>query len=338
MNLNFQIEGLFQPFAVRKDEVTGEELSRRALAPLQRNLYTNYGLDRLAAIPMSSASVCFVGTGTTPPAPTDTQLAQFKAANTGNYQGTAFSGSPLAEMQTADVVWGGITHYFEFAPGTAVGNITELGIAEGTNPAGYNLHTRALIKDGSGNPTSITVEPGEYLYIAYTRRIYINAKEVPGTITIGSQVINISTGLYRCGTETGDYLIGQGLQYGGTGPRQSNWGPRSSIRARYAERANGTPVTGDSGAWDPDVAKARRQSLGAESDNAAVTVDTYVPGSYTLSNTCTFPPNVGNRKWSGIQYDVGWMNFRIQFLTEFRKSPEYTLTFRIGITWSRYTP
>lgn len=337
MNLNFQVEGLFQPFAVRKDE-NGNELYRRPLAPLQRNLFTNYGLDRLADVPMSNASSCWVGTGTAPPQPTDTKLGQFKATNSGNYQSQSFSGSTLAEMQTADVVWGGLSMFFEFAPGTAVGNITEVGLAFGANPEAYNLQTRALIKDDNGNPTSVTVEPGEYLYIAYHRRMYISAKEVQSTITIGTNEIPISTGLYRCGTEDGAYLIGQGLIYAGTGPDNSNWGPRSSIRVRYAERANGTPVTGDSGAWDADVAKARLQSLGAESYTASVTRETYVPGSFQKINTCVFPPNVGNRKWSGIQYDVGWMNFRIQFMAPFTKSSDYTLTFRIGITWSRYTP
>lgn len=337
MNLNFQVEGLFQPFAVRKDE-NGNELYRRPLAPLQRNIFTDFGLNTLATQPMSTASVCWVGTGTTTPAPGDTKLAQFKAASATTYQNTSWQGSTQEEMRTADVVWGGLSVFIQFAPGTAVGNITEVGMAYGENPASYNLQTRALIKDEQGNPTSITVEPGEYLYIAYHRRMYINAKEVPGTINIGENVINISTGLYRCGTETGDYLIGQALIYGGAGPESSNWGPRSSIRVRYADQANGQPATGDSGAWDPDVSKARLQSLGANSDVATVTREPYVQGSFNRIMTCTFPPNVGNRKWSGIQYDVGWMNFRIQFLTPFTKSSDYTLTFRIGITWSRYTP
>lgn len=63
---------------------------------------------------------------------------------------------------------------WEFGEGAAAGNIAELTVgSQGTNTIdGTNIFCRALVRDSSGNPTTITVLEDEFLGVFYTFRIY----------------------------------------------------------------------------------------------------------------------------------------------------------------------
>jgi hypothetical protein len=124
------------------------------------NLIVDAGLDALHSS-SSSFSNCMVGTGTTPPATTQTTLVNRIASttNTTAITNTTNNASPYDATMV-------IT--YQFATGVAAGNLTEVGI--GTTST--LVMSRALIVDGSGNPITITVLATEALFVTYTFKVY----------------------------------------------------------------------------------------------------------------------------------------------------------------------
>lgn len=118
------------------------------------NLITDAGLNRLGSGGWHGH--CHIGTGTTTPANGDTALAaQAASTNSSQILSPANSGSPLYKSTTTIV--------YRFTAGALNGNYTEVGISWGNT----TLFSRALIVDGGGSPTSITVTSSEYLDVYY---------------------------------------------------------------------------------------------------------------------------------------------------------------------------
>jgi len=144
----------------------------RLLADWFSNLITDYGLDAIATIESGIANNCFVGSGNTPPAVTDINLAGGIASTQNKISET--SGKNLTEGYSWQRrVW-------EFAAGTATGNLSEVGVGRTSN----TLFSRALIKDAQGNPTSIAVLPQEVLQVTWELRLYWPQPPVTGTVNI----------------------------------------------------------------------------------------------------------------------------------------------------------
>jgi len=120
-------------------------------------------------------NACRVGTGTAPPSPSDTGLGNQIA-------GTTTRVSTNSSVQASPPYYGARTNTYQFAQGAAAGNLTEVGIA--TAATGGSLFSRALILDGAGNPTSITVLSDEILQVDYQLRLYPPTSDVVGSITI----------------------------------------------------------------------------------------------------------------------------------------------------------
>lgn len=138
------------------------------------NLILNSGLTRLPQQGINSVGYIQLGTGTTPPVPTDTTLAAVSKV----YSATA--------TVTDSYVPGPPNYYqtiraYRAGPGVATGTFSEVGI--GWN-SGANLFSRALIVDGGGSPTTITVLSDEYLEVYYTFRFYPMLTDITGTTTI----------------------------------------------------------------------------------------------------------------------------------------------------------
>lgn len=164
------IKGFFKIEAVKPDG------SRRVLADWFPNLVTDNGLD-LVGSSSSWMSTCVVGSGNTAPANSDTQLVSLVGSTTNvvtSTQGTAV-GSPY---------YGFTTNTYRFAAGVATGNLTEVGVGATST----NLFSRALILDGIGNPTTITVLSVEALDVTYQLRNYAPLVDVTGNITISAVV------------------------------------------------------------------------------------------------------------------------------------------------------
>lgn len=123
------------------------------------NLITNAGLMALLSTSTISAR-CVVGSSSQVPAATDTHLV--------DRMGSIVSGSKLNGYDAANGFgWTRIT--YNFASGQATGNVREVGITLTTSTSS-NLFSRALVRDASGQPATITVLADEYLTVIYELR------------------------------------------------------------------------------------------------------------------------------------------------------------------------
>lgn len=182
--MHIGMAGRFKLEAVNVE--TGE---RRELAPWFNNLITDAGLNAWGTD--SIGSYCVVGTGSAAPAVTDTALAN-KLAHTNNIISSAPGGSATAPYYAS------FTQVYRFAAGVATGNVSELGICIGSSST--QVFSRTLVKDGSGNPTTITVLASEALDVTYELRLYPPAADLPHSTVIAGVTY---TGVARAANVTG---------------------------------------------------------------------------------------------------------------------------------------
>ncbi len=127
-----------------------------------------------------------VGTGSTPPQPTNTSLQNLLAST--------ISTSATARAFTVDgTTWKfEDTTTFRFTLGSVVGALSELGICmDGVaNANNTTVHTRALITDVNGSPTTVTVTAQDQLLITYKLAVIGTDTDGTGQVTIGGQVYN----------------------------------------------------------------------------------------------------------------------------------------------------
>lgn len=146
---------------------------RRLLADWFPNLITNIGLDRIGN--QGSALLrCHIGSGTAAPDVTNTAL-QSVSATTTSVQSTNRS------VVTGPPRYVEVTKVFRFGEGVAAGNQSEIGVGWDTGSA---LFSRALILDGGGSPTTITIQSNEFLDVSYQLRHYVPLTDGTGTVNI----------------------------------------------------------------------------------------------------------------------------------------------------------
>ncbi|HOW46178.1 MAG TPA: hypothetical protein P5305_08830 [Rubrivivax sp.] len=154
LTLGGSVSGHFKMEAVRPDG------SRRFLAEFD-NLITDIGLERWGT--GAIIGWCRAGSGSTEPSVGDTSLA-IPVAATNNTVFNAYG------AQASAPYFGWYTTTYRFATGAAAGNISEVGI--GWESTGSTLWSRALVLDGEGEPTTVTVLSDEVLDVTYTLRLY----------------------------------------------------------------------------------------------------------------------------------------------------------------------
>lgn len=190
MGEHFKVGCTFQAQKFRNDGTITYQ------GPTFHNLVLDTGLDAMAdyayrlankeAAGNGVASWINVGEGSATPAVTQTGLSSYLASSgstygsiSGGYEAT----SPRHKWQEA---------VFEFAVGSCVGNLTEVGLSSGENTGYFN---RQLFKDEEGSPTTITVLSDEGLRIA--TKLFLYGDMEPGDTEAGSFLLN--------GTDTIDF-------------------------------------------------------------------------------------------------------------------------------------
>lgn len=119
-----------------------------------------------------------VGTGTNPPANNQTTLTNLLASvNETSYTGGAVIVDGNNWSTTATMV-------FQFPLGSVVGAVSELGLKLYGLGGATTVHTRALVTDTGGSPTTVTVTAADQLVITYKIT-------VGGTDTAANGVINL---------------------------------------------------------------------------------------------------------------------------------------------------
>lgn len=188
MNINFGLAGLYQLEKLKVD-ADGNDLpgTRQVLLPWFANLITDIGMNLLGSAnsAQDNLAYCRIGVGNANPAYTDTALV----SQTG-YTNTVGSGGASGLSVDGTYIYRRVSN--RFAAGTISGvNLAEVGMSyAGT---GNNLFSRSLLKDISGNPTTITLLPDEVLDVIYELRQYLPPQDIvvntiidgaPATVTI----------------------------------------------------------------------------------------------------------------------------------------------------------
>ena len=101
-----------------------------------------------------------VGTGGNAPVFADTSLQSFIASSNSSpwSQNTSVLNGTDYEKEAQNI--------YSFNIGSVVGNIAELGVSESPSET-PDIHTRALFKDGAGDPTTITLTAQDQLVVTY---------------------------------------------------------------------------------------------------------------------------------------------------------------------------
>lgn len=272
------------------------------------NIITDIGLDRLGN-GNSSAGYCRVGTGSSVPAASQQNLDNQIAVSASN----PFSSSQINEGAPLYRT----THVFTytFAQGAVVGNITEVGIGWATT--GTTLFSRALIVDGSGNPTTITLVSFDQLTVYYRVRLTPALTDTTGSIVLGGTTYNYTTRPCSVGT------FGS-VQYLFSG---DNFSYISTVNAYQAGSTLGT-IT------------AVNPNYSGTPSSGTLTQGTYVSGSFYRDAIVSFSVSQGNLP-GGIQvllfYWGGYstQKYQMAFNNPIPKDSTKTFTLTMRYSWGR---
>lgn len=234
---------------------------RRFLADFP-NLITDVGLERIAvASSPNYLQNCYVGSGNTAPAFGDTALVALVAS-------TATLQASTLTMQPSSPYFSTRANTYRFAQGAAAGNLAEIGIGNTST----NLFSRALILDGVGAPTTITVLSTEFLDCTYTFECIVPLTDVTGSVTIAA--VSYAYTLRAANSTAGNV-----------------WG----------SSAAGTPATPQGlSVYSGAIGAITSSPGGTISNNDSAVVAAYTPGSHVLQITGTWGLNSANFGAGGI--------------------------------------
>jgi hypothetical protein len=156
-----------------------------------KNLITNQGINYWHTNDMqnigdgASFLCCRVGTGTTPPTVTDTQVS---GGTFVTVIGGAILGSTVV-LGVSDGYASRTTNKYRFEVGVATGTWSEVALGVGPNTFSptlpfTSLFSRALILDNLGDPTTISVLADEYLEVTHQTFVYPPLTDTVGTVTL----------------------------------------------------------------------------------------------------------------------------------------------------------
>lgn len=291
---------------------SGKIISSRIVADWFPNIITDVGLNAMGLSNLFDlVACCRVGSGTVPPSVTDTQLQTF-IAGTGVLQ-TSSSAMVAGPPRYAYAQW-----TRRFAEGAAAGNISEVGMASTVSNTTGILYSRALVVDGAGNPTTITILSDEVLDVSYQLRRYIpSTADVPysGMIIAGVEYSGVRRPL---SIDSADDWVG----YANTGSAGG--------------RAYGSILVGNGG-----LAAITATGLPGSTSSVYPSNLAYSNGSLYRDYTATFGLNQGNLVGgiNAIHAMDAYGNYQWSVSPAIPKtaSKVLTLTFRCG-PWGRYTP
>lgn len=292
VNIPLGLKGWYKIEAVRPDG------TRRLLADWFPNLITDLGLDLIGN--SSPLTYCVVGSGNATPTFADTALQSLVGQTTSliSQNFTAASSSPY---------FGTNTTVYNFPAGTATGNLAEVGVGDGPT----SLFSRALILDGMGSPTTITVLFDESLYVTYQLNQYVPLTDVTGTVSINAVSYNYT------------------------------------LRAANANQTSWAYRNGDNGGilnaqiFSSTIGAITSSPAGTSASDDSVNNTAYSTGSFTLQGTATWQIATGN--FGGVKSAMATFGtsfgcrgqFQVQFNNVIPKDASHVLTLNFSVSWVR---
>jgi hypothetical protein len=314
INVSSGCAGFYKLEAVKLDE-DGNEISRRVVADWFPNLITNQGLEYMGAS-ADWLNACQVGTGSTAPAFTDTTLATYLV-------GTSTKQTVSSNILGVSPYYVGLVITYRFAVGVAAGNLTEIGIGKTT--ATGNLYSRALILDGGGSPTTITILSDEVLDASYEIRTYPPLSDSAGSVSISSVSYNYVVRAVNVNAANTTTFGRWGIP---------NEGTAASDGAQAAMPGSGnTAFNGVLGAITAAT------PTGTFDDATSVATAAYVGASLQRDGTQTYGLTDGNLSGgiSAVKFSFNWCAYQISFSPAIPKTSSQSLTLTFRHTWSRAT-
>lgn len=306
LSLSVGLSGYFKLETFRVDE-SGNELpgSRRPRGEF-KNLITNNGLNLIGGSGGSLMQYCQVGSGNSTPLFTDTAL-QSKVAHATTLSTTE------GFVASAFPYYGWKKWVYQFATGVAAGNLSEIGVSPATTG---NLFSRALILDGLGNPTTITILSDEILEVTYELRTYAPTDDVVKT----DLVLNSIT-----------YTV-TARPIGFSASGASGWG-----------RLN-TPLSFSGGG--SGEAYALNDAIGPQTEamfngpGTIAFIGSYVANSYYRDFRLSLSLSEGNFAGGSpglgrIHLDTNMASYQYAFTPKVPKTSSYTFSLDVRLSWAR---
>lgn len=274
------------------------------------NLITNAGLDHMRSYGIH-VDQCGVGSGSAEPAFTDTALQSpigARTSNTGSYSFSHNSSGGFNEIAKS----------FTFPLGGIVGTVREVIVARTSSEPAIS---RALVKDGLGNPIGIAVQADEQLIVTWKARIYYPTADFVGSFTL--QVNGVS--------ETYGYSIrAYGVQVS-----SGYWGGNYAFGSMYQHqillRSSDSQIS------------ATATNYPAESGSGSAVLDAYINGSFQRTATLSF--TIGDANFAGgiggIQIwgptfgSIANSGLSAVFTPKIPKNSGRTLTLNVRVGWGR---
>ena len=273
------------------------------------NLITNQGLDRLAV--SSTVLYCSVGSGNSTPIVGNTGL-DLKVGSSASKSDAIASGA----ISVAPY-YGWSRYSFAFPVNTVIGNLSEVGIGWGSGANNDSLFSRSLIKDGNGNPITLSIVADDLLTITYELRLYPILTDSTGTINTG---LGTHTYTLRAANVTKSPWYATFGNYGVLG---------YSSTAYVYPTGIGDIFNAPSGSWSGYVYTREKATP-------------YVAGSHYRDMVLSFGIDSGNNA-AGIR-SFAWLSdnglgaFQVQFEPAIPKTNLQRFDITIRVSWGRYTP
>ena len=299
-----KIAGWFKIIATKAD---GSGRSR-VLADWFPNLITDYGINSLGTI-SNPTNYIHIGTSNTVPDVTDTGLFGWVASSAGSAGGGGSGNSP------GGAYYGYTRIVRRFNPGVAVGTFAEVGV--GRLSTNSDLFSRALILDGSAQPTTIPVLADVYLDVYYELRNYPGDRDVDGQTPLDP--------------------VQAGQTITGVGTRSFTWRPSIVTNLQWAP--NSFPISSD-GATGAVAYNGAIGAVTGSPSGTSIASDTFSPTAYSnnsLQRTATAVWGV-NDVLTGIRcFRLLWQIgcYQCEMDTPFDLDNTQTLSMTWTVSWAR---
>lgn len=267
-----------------------------------KNLIVDQGLNNEASTPINNlVTKCKVGSSSDIPTTSDNVLGQ----QVGSYTPVITSTYNHSSGNPVWYTYGRFT--YTFPVGDVTGDLREIGFFDSSD----NMFSRALLKDGAGNLTTVTVLADEQLFVTYEVRKYPVESDQTGTFILAINGVDTSF----------TYTARPALI-------------NTNTSSNYWHGSHQLGV-------DNNVVAYESQTLGTVTGTpigtavaGSGTIDTYVADSFKSTLNCVFDPSVANFT-NGIGSMMLCNGFQVSFDPAIPKTSDRRLVLPLSTVYSR---
>lgn len=274
--------------------------------------------------------VAKVGTGNTAPAGTQTSLTsvmrQISNPTADAYAFRVNGGSGLDTSDPNKPFWW-IKAVYTFGAGSIAGNVSEVGTFFDSGN-GATMFSRELVRDLSGNPTTVTVLADEYLEVRYEFRVYPSIVPDVRTVNLLGVDYTVTTIPVMIAPVGGDYL-GIPMLFSGYANEPGN----SVILNSPAASLGGIFV-------DVPVQTGTNYAISPVTPGIGLGSVAYVAGSRERKFVLSAAPSQANLPGGlGIcKISTGLGTWKTSFSPNIPKNSGRSFSNVLTVSWARYSP